>query len=71
MTDDQLTFLQQNLEPNQWPCPTCRGNRRALRLLYPDERVEGEPFLVEGSCRTCFATGVIEYDPNDMSSIPF
>lgn len=69
--DDQLTFLQENLEPNQWPCPTCRGNRVALRLLYPDERVEGGPLVAERPCRTCFATGVVEFDPHDHSEVPY
>lgn len=68
---EQLSFLTEQLEPGLWTCPTCHGTRRALRLLYPDERVEGGPFTAEGPCRTCYATGLVDYDPDDHSEFPF
>ncbi len=71
MTHDQLTLLDADLAPSLWPCPTCRGNRTHLQLLYPDERIEGGPFVAEQPCRTCFASGWVDYDPTDRSIIPF
>ncbi len=69
--DTQLRLLTDELEPTSWPCPNCHGERRALRLLYPDERVEGGPFTEWGPCRTCQATGTIDYDPTDLRIFPY
>lgn len=66
----QLTFLQANLEPNQWPCPTCRGNRLMLRIRYPDEIREGGSASEVCRCRTCDGQGVIDHDPDDHSVFP-
>ncbi len=70
-TDDQLELLQDDLSPKRWVCPTCRGNLNHLQLLYPDEREPGGPLVAVKPCRTCFASGWLDYDPDDRSEIPF
>lgn len=68
---EQLAILTADDKPAVWVCPTCRGNRRMLRLLYPDEVVEDGPLTEVCPCRTCEATGTVDYDPDDRSTIPF
>lgn len=68
---DQLAMLTDSGDPAVWPCPTCRGNRTMLRRLYPDE---AEYYGVEERvepCRTCHATGTVDYDPDDRTVFPF
>lgn len=66
----QMTFLQQNLAPNQWLCPGCRGNRTMLRLRYPDELRDGGPVHELCRCRVCDGQGVVDWDPENKS-IPY
>ncbi len=69
---EQLTMLTaDDAPPPRWVCPTCRGNKQMLRLLYPDEREEGGPLTVICPCRTCRATGWIAWDPDDHTVIPY
>lgn len=56
--------------PALWVCPTCRGNRVMLRVLYPSEVVADDETCVE-PCRTCYATGWLDFDPDDHSWCPF
>jgi DnaJ-class molecular chaperone len=54
-----------------WTCTTCRGAGEALRLLYPDERESGGPFVAMRRCPTCEGAGKLTYDPDDLSVVPF
>lgn len=68
---EQLAMLAADDTPALWVCPTCRGNRVMLRLLYPSEVVEGGPLTAVCPCRTCYATGWLDVDPDDHSVIPY
>lgn len=68
---EQLALLTADDTPALWVCPTCRGNRKMLRVLYPDEVVEDGPLTTVCSCRTCEATGSLDFDPDDHSVIPY
>lgn len=67
----QLTMLTAEGAAAVYICPTCRGNRQMLRRLYPDELVAGGPEYVVCKCRTCNATGTVDYDPDDHSVFPY
>jgi hypothetical protein len=67
---EQLAMLTPEDEAALWLCPTCRGNRVMLRILYPSEVVAGDETCVE-PCRTCYATGYLSFNPDDHSTIPF
>jgi hypothetical protein len=57
--------------PQRFACPTCRGNRQMLRVLYPDEALERGALTEICECRTCRGRGWVGYDPDDRSVIPF
>jgi len=69
--NEQMSFLQAGLEPNQWLCPTCRGNRDTPRLLYPTERAEQGRDTRVGRCRVCQGSGWVTWDPEDFATIPY
>jgi hypothetical protein len=56
--------------PPRWTCPTCRGNRQMIRLLYPDEITPDGPLTEVCACRTCNAQGWLDWDPDDHSYFP-
>lgn len=66
----QLAMLTDGERSAQWLCPTCRGNRQMLRILYPSEVVEDGPLTAVEPCRTCEATGWLPFDPDDHSVFP-
>lgn len=68
---EQLALIADDLTVNRWLCPTCRGNRRMLRILYLDEIVEDGPLTTVCPCRTCGASGWLDYDPEDRSVFPY
>jgi DnaJ-class molecular chaperone len=63
---DQLDLLAPT-----WTCTTCEGAGEALRLLYPDEREPGGPFVAMRRCSTCQGERVLSYDPDDLSAFIF
>lgn len=67
----QLTFLQANLAPNQWPCPTCRGNLVMHRTLHPSEARERGVTHETCRCRSCDGQGTVPFDQTDHSVFPF
>lgn len=69
--EEQLALLTADDRPAHWLCPTCRGNRVMLRILYPDEVVEGGPLTAICPCRTCEHTGWLDWDPDDHETIPY
>lgn len=69
---DQLAMLTENAEaPPRWPCPTCRGNKQMIRILYPSEVIPDGPLTTICPCRGCGATGWVGFDPEDRSTIPY
>lgn len=68
MSEGQLALLDADERPTLHPCPTCHGRRSAPRPLYPDE--DGAPGFVLEPCRSCRATGTVDYDPADDSLFP-
>lgn len=67
---EQLALITEDGGPTLWLCPTCRGNRVMLRILYPSEVVAGDETAVE-PCRTCEATGWLDFDTTDHSWCPY
>lgn len=69
--EEQLAILTDTGQPKVWTCPTCRGNRQMLRVLYPDEALERGVLTEICPCRTCDAAGTLDFDPDDHSVFPF
>lgn len=66
---DILTALAEL--PQRHPCPSCRGNRQRIRVLYPDEALERGVLTAVEACRTCRGAGWVPWDPNDHTEIPY
>lgn len=70
-SEPQLVIVDADGNPTLWPCGTCRGSGESLRLLYPDEREPGGPFVAIRRCPTCEGSGTLDYDPSDLSVFLF
>lgn len=69
---EQLSLLTaESAVPDRWPCPTCRGNRQMIRILYPDEVVAGGPLTEVCRCRTCEGQGTVTFDPDDKAEFGY
>ena len=69
--EPQLVIVDTDGNPALWPCTTCRGSGEKLRLLYPDEREPGGPFVAMRRCPTCEGAGSLDYDPSDLTTLQF